>query len=117
MEDATKQCGKCGESLPLDSYHLDRRRKDGLYPWCKECRRAYYGQEQKKPRKFPTKALYDVDYRARMTASERRERNHRSWMWTTYRLTPEDYQAMLDSQGGVCAICGGGPGQYEQVQE
>jgi hypothetical protein len=34
-------------------------------------------------------------------------RKHR--MKAVYGLTLEDYDAMLEAQGGVCAICGGGP--------
>lgn len=34
-----------------------------------------------------------------------RERN----LWYNYRLTPAELDAMVAAQGGVCAICGGGP--------
>ena len=30
-------------------------------------------------------------------------------MRLSYGLTPEDYDALAESQGGRCAICGGGP--------
>lgn len=28
------------------------------------------------------------------------------WLWRRYRITEADYDAMVDEQGGVCAICG-----------
>ncbi len=32
-------------------------------------------------------------------------RHRRSLLWDRYRITPEQYDAMLKAQGGVCAIC------------
>lgn len=110
MVDSTKECSRCLARKLIIDFHVDKRRSDGRYPWCKECRREYYGQKPFKARKFATKAEYDKDHRARLDIAERTERSRRSWMWTTYRLTPEDYDAMLSRQGGGCAICGGGPG-------
>lgn len=41
-----KRCTKCGETKPVAEFSRDRSKRDGLYPWCKECsrahRRAYY---------------------------------------------------------------------------
>lgn len=36
-----KTCKKCGTDKPLNSYTSDPRYKDGLYPWCFECRKAW----------------------------------------------------------------------------
>ena len=49
-----KVCTRCQQKLPLDCFHLDRkgRRADGLYPYCKDCRRAYYGQKKLPERQF-----------------------------------------------------------------
>lgn len=35
----------------------------------------------------------------------RRATAHARHIWETYRLTPEQYQAILAKQGGVCAGC------------
>jgi hypothetical protein len=64
-----KCCRKCGETLPRESFHRDGKRSDGLYPWCKSCRRTYMGSQPKRPPKFRTKAEYDVDYLGKMTAA------------------------------------------------
>lgn len=37
----TKFCGKCGTEKPFDQFHKDKNRKDGLYPYCKECQAKY----------------------------------------------------------------------------
>jgi hypothetical protein len=38
-----KRCSKCGEEKPATAEYFfrDRRRKDGLYPQCKDCKNAY----------------------------------------------------------------------------
>lgn len=33
-----KTCVKCKEEKDVDHYHKDSRRKDGLFPYCRECR-------------------------------------------------------------------------------
>ena len=106
MDEITKHCAKCGQRKDRSDFHVDKRRRDGLYPWCKPCRRDYYGQTRLKPRKYATKSEYDKHYRARLTASGRRERQYRRWLWSTYRMAPSDYEQMLTAQDGKCAICG-----------
>lgn len=34
---ATKRCTKCGQCLPLASFGVDRKAKDGLFYWCRPC--------------------------------------------------------------------------------
>jgi predicted nucleic acid-binding Zn-ribbon protein len=45
-----KKCTKCGEIKSVKEFYKDKR-KDGLFPWCKECvsktRRAYYENNSK----------------------------------------------------------------------
>lgn len=36
-----KTCKKCTLEKPIDSFTVDTRYKDGRYPWCFECRRAW----------------------------------------------------------------------------
>lgn len=36
-----KRCTKCGETKPLTEFHKDTKRKDGLHPWCGQCKRSY----------------------------------------------------------------------------
>lgn len=41
MEAITKKCSKCGEVKSLSAFSKDKSCKDGLYPQCKGCRKAY----------------------------------------------------------------------------
>lgn len=35
----TKICSHCGRELPLTEFHKSAKAKDGLQPYCKECKR------------------------------------------------------------------------------
>lgn len=36
-----KRCSKCGRELPTDNFYRDKKAKDGLYSWCRECHSKY----------------------------------------------------------------------------
>jgi hypothetical protein len=82
-----KTCTRRGESKAADLFHQDRTSKDGRYSRCKAClaknRRANYDR-----------------YRIKQRLAERRW-----WLRTEYGLTIEDYDALLEKQGGACAVC------------
>lgn len=35
----TKTCTNCGETKPVTEFGADKRKRDGLTSWCKECKR------------------------------------------------------------------------------
>lgn len=37
----SKICKKCGRELPLECFSKDKSRRDGLQPYCKECKKQY----------------------------------------------------------------------------
>lgn len=81
-----KECLMCGEVKPLSDY-WKASRPDGRATWCKPCSRAYY-QTYKD----------NLDYKRRRRAATLKNR---------YNITLEQYEQMLEEQGGVCAACGG----------
>ena len=69
-----KTCTKCKRELPLTDFHNDKSRKDGLFPWCKQCqidsRGNYYREvtvfEKRTPRGWISainKYLYEYGYK------------------------------------------------------
>lgn len=47
-----KSCKKCNQKKDKQHFHTDKNRKDGLYPYCKDCRRTYYGQKKRVHKKI-----------------------------------------------------------------
>lgn len=39
---STKTCKKCGKEKPLSEYYVNKKAKDGLQSYCKECQGEYY---------------------------------------------------------------------------
>lgn len=81
-----KTCRKCKVEKSLDSFHKNKVRPDGLAHWCKSCQGAATAASQKKA--LPRK----------------------------YGITMEDYESMVERQGGRCAIClSDNPGRTKSV--
>ena len=75
-----KVCNICGESKPLTEYYIN----NFGYPHGK-CKKCYVKKQQEK---------YDP-------IKKRNENLKRN-----YGITLEEYNTMLENQGGVCAVCG-----------
>lgn len=95
-----KKCYRCKQELPLSEFWKNKKSKDGLRPDCKKCGGEIYrkwflkpGNKEKRAEAKRIKNPYDSTKR----------RNQR--LKYEYGLTPEDYDRMLEAQGGRCAIC------------
>ena len=85
-----KKCSKCGETKDLTLFGRDKHKEDGLTSQCKPC----YSAQQK------------VAYRRRGGLSPKTREKHKvERLKRQYGLSLEDYDRMLEQQGGVCAIC------------
>ena len=101
-----KICQSCREEKSLEEFKRNRKTPDGRTYVCIECakrRRATpvegltaEDRRQRDLARLRERATTEPEYLARRKAAVRK---------TTYGLTGEQYQNILDVQGGVCAIC------------
>lgn len=90
-----KTCGKCKQELSAEYFHKDKRRSHGLQARCKQCQKEdAYAWRARNPEKVKEKS---ARYYERRGAAYLREYR--------YGLSEEVHASLLDSQGGVCAIC------------
>jgi len=78
-----KTCTKCGLEQPLTLFWKKKGSPDGHDTRCKQCRNGI-----------------------RNSDPETKERKRRAALKHKYGITVEQYDSMLESQGGVCASCG-----------
>ncbi len=78
--DGSRVCTKCGESKPITEYYKTGK-GDKRHGSCKTCYKAKVAQN-KDPAKIRDRGLQKA-----------------------YGITSEEYERMLESQGGCCAIC------------
>ena len=75
-----KRCSKCTRWLPFSAFGPLKTCRDGLNSWCKECKRELR--------------------RKSTTPQEMRKETLRK-----FGMTPQQYDRILEEQGGVCAVC------------
>jgi hypothetical protein len=79
-----KRCPDCGKTKALEDFPRNRRTKDGRHAYCKPCHNAR-GRESKQ-------RLYGGTRHYHLLAR--------------YGIGADQVAALIERQGGVCAICG-----------
>ena len=79
--DVERTCNKCGHTGPLEEFTKSIRHKHGRRPICKPCWNSA---------------------RVRYESPEQKRKWYIKW---AYRITPKQYDDILATQDGVCAIC------------
>jgi hypothetical protein len=80
-------CAKCKEAKPDTEFNVDRSRPLGLSSYCRPC-----GTENRRKWRAANPDKQKVSMR-------------RGNLKRYYGMTPADYEAMFEAQGGCCAIC------------
>jgi hypothetical protein len=139
--DGQKHCPDCGETKPVTAFSRNASRPDGLQFYCKSCfsaraaltyrkKRARLGKTVRERVEVPDgykrcpgcERILPAErwHRTRRTrdglASEckdcRSVRQRRDHLKRTFGLTLDGLEALVTSQGGVCAICRDGKPEH-----
>jgi hypothetical protein len=113
----TKFCNVCSTDQPISNFHKQTKSKDGLQFRCKDCDKkwhhARYLKDKEKIQK-QTKAWKEANKdKSEQKAKEWRKNNPdkvKKYQRITnlkknFGISVEEYELLLESQNGVCAIC------------
>jgi hypothetical protein len=108
-----KRCKHCGDIKPLDAFYGEKGGRDGKRPECKACtaaRRKRWYQENRQREIARVKAWQQANPE-RLKAWREKNRDRRLQqlreihLRNKFSLTVEQYDAILEAQGGMCALC------------
>ena len=85
-----KRCPDCGRIKSLDDFPKNRGARDGRGGYCKPCHN--HRSNETRDRLYGSSRSYHLKAR--------------------YGITAADYDAMLEAQGGLCAVCRERPAQH-----
>ena len=113
-----KQCKKCGVEKPLADFYAHKGMRDGRRSECKACsieaRKKWYREHREQSIEYVRSWQRANPDRVKAWRVENRDRINKQLreihLRNRFDLTPAQYDAMLERQGGgCCAICGDRP--------
>lgn len=99
---STKACSRCGEEKSLERFPLRKDQADGLHFWCISCKRE-------KDREYSARYSRKDPERRRASAVAYQRRNKEAVSEAArrykYGLSSAEIAALIQTQGGACALC------------
>lgn len=101
MSAQLKGCCRCKQSHPSEMFWANRTKRDGLQDYCKACakKRRQENPEQARSR---DRARYAANPLKRQASPEKKRGYNLMRYWG---MTVDEFNARLEAQSGVCAIC------------
>lgn len=98
----TKTCSRCGEEKAAERFPLRKDQADGLHFWCMPCKR-----EMDRAYSARYRAGNPERRRISATAWQRRNKEAASEAARRYKygLSSAEIAALIETQGGACALC------------
>ena len=93
-----KLCPRCSTTKPSSDYSLARATSDHLQKWCRECVRQHHKANPASGRVRSAGHYKSLSKDEKLFIALRQRLRK-------YGLTHSQYESMLASQGGLCAIC------------
>jgi hypothetical protein len=117
MLEGMKTCSKCKEKKPLSEFRPEMCRGGRLGSHCKKCHAQYARDWYFKHREeiLPRAERYRKEHLEgnRISSKKWQDKNrstaHARYIKNTYGITVAIYNSMIESQRGVCRICGSVP--------
>ena len=102
-----KICTKCKSKQSYESFHADRRTRDGLSYKCKQCKSEYDGKPSSILRRIKYNRLHQSQISEYHSKYYDIKADHKAnlKMKIQYNITLTDYNRMLNTHNGACAIC------------
>ena len=108
MSDFMRRCTKCNQEFPetLEYFKKDKRYKNGLTSWCRNCLKDYNTLHKRNGRNKNEESKEKARKYAREYRRKNKDLYRSSRMKSAFGITLEDYNKMFGEQRGLCAICG-----------
>ncbi len=128
-----KTCSKCGETKPIDQFHLRLKSKALRRSWCHSCmnelhvnylRKLYrsdspagerYRSHAKERSRIHHEVSKDPDHKYAWSNREANWKNRGIRKADGSPFLRADYHRLSELQGGVCALCGRHPPMWSRV--
>lgn len=115
----TKTCKRCDNTFALtfDNFYRSNQTKSGYKAWCKKCtNKSNTSYDKKNPKQLSERVIKsrnrspETKARHSHNVIKSRTKNHNVYrnnkLMREFGITNDDYEFMLENQGGGCAICG-----------